>query len=83
LVERFILSIALFQRRIPCGHGLCIGALMPNPFPPPGTGVEPTPNFASTAEIELAEQLRHKLEERYLEASGAPASLQSRSGENH
>ncbi len=51
-------------------------------LPPQDTGVEPTPKFASVAEIELAEQLRHQLEERYLEASAAPPSLLNRSGEN-
>jgi hypothetical protein len=56
---------------------------MPKTLPPPDAGVQLTPKFASTAEIELAEQLRHQLEERYLEASAAPASLQSRLGEPH
>jgi hypothetical protein len=35
---------------------------------------EPTPAFASDAEIELAAQLRHKLEARLLETSVAPSS---------
>jgi hypothetical protein len=44
-------------------------------------GVEPTPRFASDAEIRLAEQLRHQLEERYLGPSAARSPLQARSGE--
>jgi hypothetical protein len=36
-------------------------------------GVEPAPRFASDAEIKLAEQLRHQLEERYLGPSAAPS----------
>jgi hypothetical protein len=42
----------------------------------PDTSVEPTPTFASDAEMALAEQLRHQLEERYLGQSAAPASPQ-------
>ena len=42
----------------------------------PDSSGEPAPAFASDAEMELAEQLRHKLEERYLEASNAPSSSQ-------
>jgi hypothetical protein len=38
------------------------------------TGVELAPMFASDAEIKLAEQLRHQLEERYFGPS-APRSL--------
>jgi len=37
------------------------------------TGVEAPPSFASDAEIKLAEQLRHQLEERYLRPSPAPS----------
>ena len=44
---------------------------------------EPAPSFPSVAEIELAEQLRHQLEERYLGPSAAPPPLQERSGEVH
>jgi len=42
----------------------------------PDSSGEPTPAFASDAEMELAEQLRHKLEERYLEAPNVPSSSQ-------
>ena len=38
-----------------------------------GTGVEPTPQFASEADIELAARLRHQIEERYIERSPAPS----------
>jgi hypothetical protein len=45
--------------------------------------VEPAPSFASDAEIELAEQLRHQLEERYLGPFAAPLPLQERSGKGY
>jgi hypothetical protein len=45
--------------------------------------VEPAPSFASDAEIELAEQLRHQLEERYLGPYAAPLPLQEQSGKGH
>lgn len=35
--------------------------------------IDPAPSFATDAEIELADQLRHQLEERYL-APSAPIS---------
>ena len=47
------------------------------------SGAEPTPKYASDAEIELAAQLRHQLEQRYLDSSAAPSSPQNRSGESH
>ena len=47
------------------------------------TGVEPTPRFASEAEIRLAEQLRHELEERYFGPSATPSPLQTPPGEHH
>jgi hypothetical protein len=45
--------------------------------------VEPAPLYASDADIELAQQLRHKLEERYLGLSEAPSPLRYRKGDNH
>jgi hypothetical protein len=45
------------------------------------TSVEPAPRFATEAEIELAQQLRRQLEERYLAPSAALSPLQARSGE--
>ena len=42
----------------------------------PDSSGEPAPAFASDAEMELAEQLRHKLEELYLEAPNVPSSSQ-------
>ena len=33
------------------------------------TGGDPQPSFATDAEIEIADQLRHQLEERYLKPS--------------
>ena len=47
------------------------------------TSVEPTPRFASEAEIRLAEQLRHELEERYFGPPATPSPLQTRPGEDH
>ena len=45
--------------------------------------VEPAPLYASDADIELAQQLRHELEERYLGPSQAPSPLRYRKGDNH
>jgi len=42
----------------------------------PDSSGEPTPAFASDAEMALAEQLRHKLEQRSLEAANGPAPSQ-------
>jgi hypothetical protein len=36
-------------------------------------GAEPAPRFASDADIKLADQLRHQLEERYFGAAASPA----------
>jgi hypothetical protein len=54
-----------------------------------GSSGEPAASFATDAEIEIAEQLRHQLEERYLapSSSSSPSSpsspSQQRSGEGH
>ena len=45
--------------------------------------VEPAPLYASDADIELAQRLRHQLEERYLGPSEAPSPLRYRKGDNH
>lgn len=45
--------------------------------------VEPTPLYASDADIELAQKLRHQLEERYLGPSETPSPLRDRKGDNH
>jgi hypothetical protein len=42
------------------------------------TGAEPAPRFASDAEIELAERLRHKLEEQYFGPAAAPLPARGR-----
>ena len=52
-------------------------------LPNDDTGFEPAPSFASDAEIELAEQLRRQLEERYFGPSAAPLTPPVRSGKNH
>jgi hypothetical protein len=39
-------------------------------------GFEPAPRFASDADIELAEQLRYRLEQRYFGPSGKPSPAQ-------
>jgi hypothetical protein len=41
----------------------------------------PAPSFATDAEIEFAEQLRHQLEERYLAPSAPSAPAAARSSE--
>jgi hypothetical protein len=47
-------------------------------------GFDPAPRFASDAEIELAEQLRRQLEERYFGASSmAPASPAGSAKDHH
>jgi hypothetical protein len=46
-----------------------------------GTNEDPLPIFATSAEIEIAEQLRHQLEERYLAPSAPSSPLQVRSSE--
>lgn len=42
---------------------------------------DPAPNVASDADIEIAEQLRRRLEERYLAGFAAPVPLKAISGE--
>ena len=44
---------------------------------------DPPANFATDAEIEIADQLRHQLEERYLALSAPYSPLQVRSGKDH
>jgi hypothetical protein len=39
---------------------------------------DPAPSYATDAEIELADQLRHQLEERYLASSAPAAALPAR-----
>ena len=41
---------------------------------------EPAPCFATDAEIEVAERLRHQLEARYLHPDEAPPGVQSSEG---
>jgi hypothetical protein len=54
-----------------------------NPSPDHNAIVEPTPLYASDAEIELAQELRHQLEERYLGPFEALSPLRRRKGDNH
>ena len=42
---------------------------------------DPAPSYATDAEIELADKLRHQLEERYLAPSAPVAALLARSSE--
>ena len=44
---------------------------------------DPPASFATDAEIEIADQLRHQLEERYLAPSAPHSPLQVRSGKDH
>lgn len=54
-----------------------------NQSPAHDANVEPAPRYASDADIELAQQLRHQLEERYLDPSEVPSPLRDRKGDNH
>jgi hypothetical protein len=54
-----------------------------NQLPERDANVEPAPLYASDADIELAQQLRHQLEERYLGPSEAPSPLRYRKSDNH
>jgi hypothetical protein len=47
------------------------------------TGVDPAARYATDAEVEFAEWLRHRLEERYLGSSDSPSELPERAGEVH
>lgn len=44
---------------------------------------DPAVSFATDAEIEIADQLRHQLEEKYLAPSAPSSPLQVRSSEGH
>jgi hypothetical protein len=44
---------------------------------------DPPASFATDAEIEIADQLRYQLEERYLGPSAPHSPLQVRSGKDH
>jgi len=46
-----------------------------------GTNEDPVPRFATSAEIEIAQQLRHQLEERCLAPSAALPPLPAPSGD--
>jgi hypothetical protein len=52
-------------------------------LPDQNTGSEPTPQFATDAEVAFAERLRHKLEERYLGRSDATSDVGARRREVH
>ena len=47
------------------------------------TNLDPAPCFASDAEIEIADRLRHQLEERYLAPSAATPPLPAPSSDVH
>lgn len=47
------------------------------------TDSDPAPSFATDAEIELADQLRHQLEERYLAPSASAEVLPAHPSEGH
>jgi hypothetical protein len=57
--------------------------MLKSQLPSRDTGFEPAPSFASDAEIELAEQLRRQLEERYLGQAAAPSTAPVRSDKEH
>jgi hypothetical protein len=52
-------------------------------LPNQDTGFDPAPRFASDAEIELAEQLRRQLEERYFGASATAQTSPAQSAKDH
>jgi hypothetical protein len=47
------------------------------------TNGDPAARFATATEIEIAEKLRHQLEERYLAPSAPSSPLHVRSGKDH
>jgi hypothetical protein len=49
----------------------------------PDSSGEPTPDFPTDAEIELAERLRQQLEKQYLGPPASLSSVQQRPGEDH
>ena len=51
--------------------------------PDPQTGSEPSPQFATDAEVAFAERLRHKLEELYLGHQAGASELLARPSEVH
>ncbi len=54
-----------------------------NQLPDRDVSVEPAPLYASDADIKLAQQLRHQLEERYLGPSEAPSALRYPKVDSH
>ena len=74
-----------FDRAFQCWHAICEKklAMLKIEFHHPDTSVEPAPSFATDAEIALAEQLRHQLEERYFGLSAARSLLPAPSRRVH
>jgi len=68
-VQGALIANALIGQRISCRHAICVSVVVLKPSHHDDANGEPMPSFASDAEIELAAQLRHKLEARLLEAS--------------
>ncbi len=79
--KSLLLRSALFRRSIFGGHAICINEGVLTTLHHPDPSGEPTPAFASDAEIELAEQLRHQLEARLLETSVKSSSSKNTSAE--
>jgi hypothetical protein len=77
--------VICFDKTFSCWHAACItkAAMLKMQLPNRDTGFEPVPRFASEAEIKLAEQLRHQLEERYFGRAAAPPTSPVRSGKDH
>ena len=73
-VPAALIANALIGHRISCRHAICMNVMVLKPSHHDDADREPTPAFASDAEIELAAQLRHELETRLLETSDAPPS---------
>jgi hypothetical protein len=77
-----ILPTGLFCRGINDRHKLCSTCVMSDLLHLPKVGINPTPDFPTAEQIELAEQVRHQLEERYLRSPTAPSLVQKLSGED-
>ena len=73
-LEQFCRRMPLFRRQTLYGHAICITPVVFDTLHRYHLDGEPTPKFASDAEIKLATQLRHQLEQRYLETAAAPSS---------
>ena len=75
----------LFLHKIFLWHVICMEerAMTKIGLPDSNTGVDPAARYATDAEVELADWLRHRLEERYLGSSDSPSDMPVRADEVH